>query len=952
MAFDPYYHWLGIPPREQPPNHYRLLGIELFEPNEDVISFAADRQMAHLRGFQNSRQSADSQKLLNEVSAARVCLLSPERRAAYDAELRSRLAERAAAAQSHPSQLTPPDHTPPHSYGPSPGAPGATYPGRGHAESAYQGSTQSGTAYPNAAYPNPAHPNPAHPNPAHPNPAYLNSAYSNPAYPNPAYPNPAYPNPAYPNPGYPNTAFADPPHSNPAYPDPAYPGPAYPAAGYSNPAYANPANPGPAYAPPAYWGSELAGAAIAAEGRPSSDQFSALPLASDAPSMPPPGAMAYASRTDLTTPNAEPAKTAATGPLPEPTGPAEVIPADVLPANTTTQYATSTHTSAAHTSATDTVPADTVPADTVPQDEASANSPPADADSGDTVSAPSSTAPRSATPNTSATAKGSSSPTAGPASNRPIPRPVPKASGPVTAGQPLVVNTSNRASRHRPRNAGVELFKIVAGGLFGCVCALAFLWFGFDVDPVGWHDHVDPKVLEDVSRRLGRQQVATNRGGQSGDRGSRGRSGSGDPSASGGSDNVDRGDNAGGASSGADRGSGMSDGDSQQGGSSNAGANPAVGQDGRSSGGSGGNSSLPTAKGRNGSASGDGNSAGGAPHAPPGDSTQLPRRPGATGPGHGAGPGILARGTLAVPALEARSATLKLLDESYKVAAAKTPSEKKACAEKLLAAAKEGSISDAERFALWQRAASLAAESGDAKMVQTAIEEIARTFDFDAGKAMETLLVLAMDHVKDEAALDACIPVTQKTIFEFIVRDEVDAAVRLTDATYTLCLKAIGKKHRKFVFDGQALVRRLEQHWLRARDAREAIASGAGTPAHQRELGRFLCVYNGQWDQGLPHLVQSDNEAYAAAARLDLENPADHLARIAIADRWYEIATANPSDEGFAARAIHWYSQSLGGATGIAKTKAMTRLDELRQILDELDKRELSAARIVRGQFR
>jgi hypothetical protein len=26
-GFDPYHVWLGIPPHEQPPNHYRLLGI-------------------------------------------------------------------------------------------------------------------------------------------------------------------------------------------------------------------------------------------------------------------------------------------------------------------------------------------------------------------------------------------------------------------------------------------------------------------------------------------------------------------------------------------------------------------------------------------------------------------------------------------------------------------------------------------------------------------------------------------------------------------------------------------------------------------------------------------------------------------------------------------------------------------------------------------------------------
>ena len=30
-GFDPYYRWLGIPPEEQPPDHYRLLGVKVFE---------------------------------------------------------------------------------------------------------------------------------------------------------------------------------------------------------------------------------------------------------------------------------------------------------------------------------------------------------------------------------------------------------------------------------------------------------------------------------------------------------------------------------------------------------------------------------------------------------------------------------------------------------------------------------------------------------------------------------------------------------------------------------------------------------------------------------------------------------------------------------------------------------------------------------------------------------
>ncbi|HVX60946.1 MAG TPA: family 16 glycoside hydrolase, partial [Pirellulales bacterium] len=90
MEFDPYHKWLGIPAAEQPPNHYRLLAIALFENDQDVIETAADQRMALLRTFQGGPHSALSQKLLNEVSAARLCLLTPYEKQAYDTALRGR----------------------------------------------------------------------------------------------------------------------------------------------------------------------------------------------------------------------------------------------------------------------------------------------------------------------------------------------------------------------------------------------------------------------------------------------------------------------------------------------------------------------------------------------------------------------------------------------------------------------------------------------------------------------------------------------------------------------------------------------------------------------------------------------------------------------------------------------------------------------------------------------
>jgi hypothetical protein len=125
-GFDVYHKWLSIPPSEQPPNHYRLLGLELFECDPDVISSAADRQMAHVQTYKNGPHAAQSQKLLNEIAAAKLCLLKPAKRDVYDAELRQRLAAKqpmltsasvppasataafAAAAGARPSSLPPP----------------------------------------------------------------------------------------------------------------------------------------------------------------------------------------------------------------------------------------------------------------------------------------------------------------------------------------------------------------------------------------------------------------------------------------------------------------------------------------------------------------------------------------------------------------------------------------------------------------------------------------------------------------------------------------------------------------------------------------------------------------------------------------------------------------------------------------------------------------------------
>ena len=89
--FDPYLKWLGIREDTRPLDHYTLLGIERFEDDPEVIVSAADRQMAHVRSFQTGARGEIAQKVLNQLARARRCLMTEDKKNAYDEQLRTQL---------------------------------------------------------------------------------------------------------------------------------------------------------------------------------------------------------------------------------------------------------------------------------------------------------------------------------------------------------------------------------------------------------------------------------------------------------------------------------------------------------------------------------------------------------------------------------------------------------------------------------------------------------------------------------------------------------------------------------------------------------------------------------------------------------------------------------------------------------------------------------------------
>lgn len=150
-SFDPYRKWLGIPPEEQPPNHYRLLGVPLYESDPDVIENAVHRQMSYVRTFQTGKHAAESQKLLNELAGAKICLLSRSKKKAYDDSL---LAAAARPAKGSPTKESPPQEAP-QAVAPATSAPPASVPSSLAPPSPAASSNIHGAAAPLVAAPAP-----------------------------------------------------------------------------------------------------------------------------------------------------------------------------------------------------------------------------------------------------------------------------------------------------------------------------------------------------------------------------------------------------------------------------------------------------------------------------------------------------------------------------------------------------------------------------------------------------------------------------------------------------------------------------------------------------------------------------------------------------------------------------------------------------------------------------
>lgn len=89
-TFDPYVQWLSINDPQRPPHHYALLGLPLYDTDQERIANSAMQRMALVLEHDPGPYSQVARRIFDELETARACLGDPQRKQAYDTKLRLR----------------------------------------------------------------------------------------------------------------------------------------------------------------------------------------------------------------------------------------------------------------------------------------------------------------------------------------------------------------------------------------------------------------------------------------------------------------------------------------------------------------------------------------------------------------------------------------------------------------------------------------------------------------------------------------------------------------------------------------------------------------------------------------------------------------------------------------------------------------------------------------------
>lgn len=287
---------------------------------------------------------------------------------------------------------------------------------------------------------------------------------------------------------------------------------------------------------------------------------------------------------------------------------------------------------------------------------------------------------------------------------------------------------------------------------------------------------------------------------------------------------------------------------------------------------------------------------------------------------------------LPVPPEEEQNLVCKEIDEIFKISETEDASAKRRLAAKL-ASLGDREDKPVERYVLWRQAAELYLAAGEAKAMTELIDRIADRYTLERLKAKHMLLLkLAEDADKEQqikSLVDASAPVVDVAIAE----EDIDLADELTAAVYRACMRSAGRPFRSDALQLRRRVQTLRDEFGKAAQARAALKENPEDPGANTLLGRYLCFLKGEWDQGLPLLAKSGAPGLAKAAEAELAGREGSDAQVELGDLWFELAAEEKKDSAarmaILARAAANYREALPRLGGVTRAAVLLKLKKI-----------------------
>jgi glutamine cyclotransferase len=288
----------------------------------------------------------------------------------------------------------------------------------------------------------------------------------------------------------------------------------------------------------------------------------------------------------------------------------------------------------------------------------------------------------------------------------------------------------------------------------------------------------------------------------------------------------------------------------------------------------------------------------------------------------------------AVPPKEALKKAEELVNDVFKedIANANDAPQRAKLAAALLQQGDDSKDEPANRYVLYRMARDLAAQAGDAPLALAAVDKMAKVFDVPALELKAEALGKAVENLPNADAGKALTETALALIAEALDADNYDAATLLGKVADAAARKSRSVPLVSAVQKRNEEVQAVRKGFAKMQGYLDRLKKDPKDAEANFEMGRYYGLLKGKWDRAIPLLAAGEDPAYRDVAKRDLAAPEDAKLQVVLADAWWELAgkEKEPVKLHLMQRAAHWYDKAAGGLTGLSRTKATRRVEQVR----------------------